>query len=789
MISAAILTLFHSFGLIVFFLGAQGFIFFPLTILYEIWKQRALRRIKPFDGKVSILIPAYNEEKTIRETLLTLLASDYPDIEVIVINDGSTDGTEEAIKDFIGEGIIYIKRPNGGKAGALNRGIEAAKGEVILFTDADSLFLPNTVSQMLRWFGDPSIDAVCGNDTPLDPETPVQKFLTITTHIGTGFVRRALSVIGCLPIITGNLGAIRTSVLREIGGFRETWGEDLEITFRLHKNRRRIIFDPDPKVIAECPGDIASLWKQRIRWMRSYIKIASLHRDLFFNYPWRPFSFYLPINFFNMAVIPLFQMVLMALIPWAFATRHLYFTSAIELMTYLGLIFFVCIAVYSILLDKAFYDFVYLPYGLLLILPFSYFYNAVAVYSWWKEYAKAEERWEKIERRGFAAVRKRGWGMAVVGLLFVLVSSATAYYYLSYLKEKPLRVASVGSHLTTGARPAPHIALSTHFDAWDDWRDALRNVMNRPMIDKVRIVGVGAGRTEWTYFKWEGHQERWSNHQKGAKEDMLLTVAKTFQKSGFKVAAIIDPYAPNLIKDHPEMAATRFDGEKSPDQISFIEMVEGRYGRSLLEMIGYVSRNYPVDIINLTELAYYSYSFNDDDLRSYEAFSGRKGWPRNWGGKIDREDPTIWEWRSTLMERYIMQAADIVHRDGKELYVDVPVSWKDFSRNGQESGLDYRRILKHADKIIVWNYFYLEEASPSVSETLSRYLTENFPVDSFYVSIGLWGKKEHIDPAAFSAALAYTLKGGTPFIWITPDALVTDKHWERLVPYLEEGRR
>lgn len=688
-------------------------------------------------------------------------------------------------------GIRYIKKSNGGKASALNMGIGAATGEVILFTDADSLFLPNTVSQMARWFGDPSIDAVCGNDAPLDPETPIRKFLTITTHIGTGFVRRALSVIGCLPIITGNLGAIRTSLLREIGGFRRIWGEDLEITFRLHKHRRRIIFDPDPKVIAECPGNIAALWKQRIRWMRSYIKIAFLHRDLFFNYRWRPFSFYLPVNFFNMAIIPLSQLVLVALIPWAFTTRHLYFTSAIELMTYLGLIFFVCIAVYSILLDRAWYDFVYLPYGLLLILPFSYFYNAVAVCSWWKEYAKAEERWEKIERRGGAGIPKKGWGMAIAGLLMIITSSATAYYYFSYMKEVPLRVASVDSRFTGAGgeqSPAPQIALSTHFDAWDDWRDAIQNVMKRPMVDKVRVIGVGAGRTEWTYFKWEGNQEIWSNHQKGAKEDMLLTATRTFQKSGFKVAAIIDPYAPNLIKIHPELAAVRFDGEKSPDQIGFIEMVEGRYGRTLLEMMGYVSRNYPVDIINLTELAYYSYSFNDEDLKSYEAFSGKKGWPQDWQGKIDREDPSIWEWRSTLMERYIKQAAEIVHRAGKELYMDVPVSWNDFSRNGRESGLDYKRILKHADKIIVWNYFYLEDAAPSISGPLSEYLTEHFPADSFYVSIGLWGTKEHVAPAAFSEALAYTLKGGAPFIWITPDALVTDKHWERLIPYLDGGK-
>ena len=78
-------------------------------------------------------------------------------------------------------------------------------------------------------------------------------------------------------------------------------------------------------------------------------------------------------------------------------------------------------------------------------------------------------------------------------------------------------------------------------------------------------------------------------------------------------------------------------------------------------------------------------------------------------GKINRNDPSVWEWKSEMMEQFIKKVAEVVHKHGKELYVDVPVSWKDYSRNAKESGLDYRRILRHADKIIIWNYFYLED--------------------------------------------------------------------------------
>lgn len=94
-------------------------------------------------------------------------------------------------------------------------------------------------------------------------------------------------------------------------------------------------------------------------------------------------------------------------------------------------------------------------------------------------------------------------------------------------------------------------------------------------------------------------------------------------------------------------------------------------------------------------------------------------------------------------------------------------------------------MLKHADNIIVWNYFYLEDLPPTVSESIAKYLAENFVSNSYYVSIGLWGKKEQIDPQTFTEAIKSTLKGGVKRIWITPDYIVTDKHWESLLPFLK----
>jgi cellulose synthase/poly-beta-1,6-N-acetylglucosamine synthase-like glycosyltransferase len=780
--TTAYYSVFYSFGLIVFLLGVQGMIFFPLTIVYEIWKHRALKSLPPFRGRVSVIVPAYNEETTIRNTLLTLLESDFPDLEIIVVNDGSTDQTEQCIADLIsGKRIIYLKQQNAGKASALNRGISIASGEIVLYTDADSLFFPDTVSLMARWFADPGIDAVCGNDMPLYPQNAIHRFLTITTHIGTGFVRRALSVIGCLQIISGNLGAIRKKTLDEIGGFMTIWGEDLEITFRLHKFGKRIVFDPQPKVMAECPGTLAALWRQRVRWIRSYIKIALHHRELFFAPRYSPFSWYLPINFLNMSIVPLLQTMLLIMLPFACATGLVRFDSVIDILIYLGFFIFMLIAVYSIVLDRAYADLKLLPYGLL-ILPISYFYNMVVLFSWWKELRQAEETWHKSARRDIQQAQTHGksrWQVAVSASILTVFLSLTIYLVMFAPGRDTLSTPSAlleQRNIQTQFR----LAMSTHFDAWPDWNDAINKVTSRPMIRNADIVGIGAGRAEWTYFKWKDHETDWSNHQKGDPRDLLKVAANTFHSQGPKVAVMIDLFAPAYISKHPQAASVRFDGVTSTDQVGLVELTQGDYGRKLLEMVEYLAANYPIDIISLTEVPYYSYSYNAEDLKSFKRFSGKARWPRNSSGKVDNENHEIWAWKNELMEEYIRKVADAVHRHGKALYVDVPVSWKNFANEGKESGLDYRRMLKHADKIVLWNYFYLEGNSPEVSTALSGYMSRNFPTNAYYISIGLWGKKGQADAASMSAAISATLAGGSKQIWITPNDMLSNEHWKEI---------
>ena len=769
----------------------QVVVCFPLTITHVFWKRVTLRRLSSnrFRGRVSVLVPAYNEERTLRACVESLLASRYENIEIIVIDDGSCDETEHSIDGLVdGAKVRYIRQLNSGKATALNRGAATASGEVILFTDADSIFLPDTVGKMARWFADPSIDAVCGNDTPLNTRTPLQKVLAVTSHIGTGFVRRALSVLGVLPIISGNLGAVRASVLREIEGFRQIWGEDLELTFRLHSAGKRIVFDASPIVRADCPADLRSLWRQRVRWVRSYLKVSAIHSGLLRPSRALRFSYYLPFNYFALAVVPVLQIVAIPFLMRMAFTNASALDWVWHLLLYFGLLTFAVVATYSILLDRDFKTLKHLPIATLLIVPLSLYYSVVVLSSIWQEWMGHAEGWEKIERLPVGVAARRGGSGLVLGsiLLLAAIGAAQLFRFTSWRTPPIAQPAEARTDILNEPLESNHqitdIAIATHFDDWQDWREAIASVVNSPLRSRLRTVGISAGRVEWAHFEWRGHQNHWSSQQKRSSVDLLATAIHDFRKHRLRTVAIVDFYSPARVSRTGQIAAVRFDGIQSKDQVCFSELVDGDYGRQIVEMVSYLSHNYPIDAIALTELDYYSFCFDDRCLRSYRDMSGRPDWPRRPSSKVvDRDDQSIWRWRSAKMQQFLQKVADAAHSGGKKLIVDVPVNWKDVRRRGRDSGLEYARVLQCADQIVVWNYFGVEEKSPEISERVVRDLVRNFPTNRFFVSVGLWeGQTGSLDPTSFQKGLEYTLGSGAQNVWITPNKLMSSSHWSAL---------
>lgn len=404
-----LLTLFYVLGFTCFVVGLLTFTYYPLALIFDL-RQRRRADSDQWQPLVSVVVPAYNEGKVVGHCVESILASDYPRREIILVDDGSTDDTLAEMRRFENvPGVIVIGKPNGGKASALNVGLARASGEVLFFVDADGIFARNTIREMLKGFDSARVGAVCGNDSPVNLDRLLTRLANLQTHVGTGFVRRALSMLNCLPIVSGNVGAFRRSVLDKTGPFLEGFiGEDLELTWRVHKAGYRVAFQPRATVYAEVPSTIRGLWKQRVRWARGLLQTARIHRDMFFRRKYGLFGFYLPINFAAMMIIPLLQLLSAILLPiLVLLNRSPIELSVIGFVGWLGLLMAMVASLFSIALNRAWGDLKYL-YVVPLWIPYSLLMDAVTFWAIILELRGTEAQWNKLERTG--VISRKGSG-------------------------------------------------------------------------------------------------------------------------------------------------------------------------------------------------------------------------------------------------------------------------------------------------------------------------------------------------------------------------------------------
>lgn len=776
---------FFLFGAICFYFGLVSLAYYPLALAYPFWERRLLARARAaaYSPFVSVLVPAYNEERTIAQSLASILTSDYPQFELIVVNDGSTDGTEAAVQALRADPRLrYFAKPNGGKASALNLGLAQARGEVVVFTDADSQFEPHTIANGVAYLADPAVAAVSGNDTVLHPRGLMQKMLVITSHIGTGFVRRALSMLGVLQIIPGNLGLVRTETLRALGGFREVWGEDLEITLRLHRTGERVVYGAATRVLAECPHTIAGLWKQRVRWLRSYIKVLGMHRDMVGNPRFGLFGPFLAFNAVNMVAVPLLQTLGLLLLPVIVLYSGVALT-AYGWIAYLGLAMLFLAATVSILLDRTPRDLLYLPYALLLLL-FSHFYNAVVVYSLWAERRGHAEAWNKLERRDLARLMTGRAPRWAYGLAFALVIGLTFSigYWLGQ-REAPALLTSIEEAPPLVAHDGT-LAVAIHFDAWRDWRDTYETLLKNPSARYLNRVAVSAGRADWTYFRWPGQERWWSPQQTRAKEDMLDSALAALEARGYRTTAILDVFAGRYLELHPEAAATDLDGRRSREVVCSTVLAHGAYGEHLVVAAQALAAGTRADTVAITELFYDKHCFDDRCLLDFKRSTGRSDWPRRADGRVDRLDATLAAWRSRQVATVVERLAHVVHAHGKQLAFDVKLSRDTLFRNSAENGQDYRLLAPLVDQFVAWDYFALEQQPPEHSARVAAYFADEFGRDRYYLSIGLWDRyARSISADQLSRAIRAAHEGGARHLWITPAKDMTRHHWRALAEF------
>lgn len=253
------------------------------TILLSWLQDRRTRRGSAYATNrgrlgVSLIVPAYNEEVGIKDALRSFeaLRHDGP-LEVLVVDDGSTDSTVERAREV--PGVRVLSKPNGGKASALSAGIAAARFEICVLVDGDTIFEHDTITNLIRPLGDPAVGAVSGYPKVGNRTNLLSQMQNVEYILGCSLIRRAQERLGIITCLPGAIGAFRRSALLEVGGVpQHTMAEDTDLTMALGARGWKLSYAPDAVAWTEVPVDLKTFWKQRVRWSYGVFQVMWKHR-------------------------------------------------------------------------------------------------------------------------------------------------------------------------------------------------------------------------------------------------------------------------------------------------------------------------------------------------------------------------------------------------------------------------------------------------------------------------------------------------------------------------------
>ena len=233
----------------------------------------------PVVAPVSVIVPAYNEKEGIEAAVRSLAGGDHPEIEVVVVDDGSTDGTAALVEQLRLPGVRVVRVPNGGKANALNTGVALAKHDLIVTVDGDTIFEPDSIRHLVQPFGDPSVGAIAGNVKVGNRERMVAAWQHIEYVIGFNLDRRLYEVLGIMPTVPGAIGAFRRDALAQVGGISdETLAEDTDVTIALLRQGWKVVYAEKARAWTEAPATLEQLYRQRYRWSYGTMQAMWKHR-------------------------------------------------------------------------------------------------------------------------------------------------------------------------------------------------------------------------------------------------------------------------------------------------------------------------------------------------------------------------------------------------------------------------------------------------------------------------------------------------------------------------------
>ncbi len=414
----------------------------------------------PLTLPISIIAPAYNEERTIIESVRSLLSLEYPEFEVIVVNDGSRDATlltliehfeltpipvtiEYAIpcrpirhvyRSSKYPRLVVLDKENGGKADALNAGIIMASHSLFCAIDADSLLEGNALLRITRLFLEqPDTVAVGGviriaNGCRVErgqvtevglPGNPLAIFQSVEYLRAFLFGRVGWSALGALLIISGAFGVFRRQVVLDVGGYRhDTVGEDFELVVRMHRRLRdrkiryRIVFLPDPVCWTEAPETLRTLGRQRNRWQRGLIDTLKIHRRMCLNPRYGRIGL-LAMPYFVLIELlgPLIELSGYLFVIVGFCLNLINLPFLLLFLT-LAILIGTVLSVASVVLDEIAYRWFPRLSQVLTLIVFGlaehFGYRQLTV--WWRvraflDYWRGNKSWGAMERKGFTRPR------------------------------------------------------------------------------------------------------------------------------------------------------------------------------------------------------------------------------------------------------------------------------------------------------------------------------------------------------------------------------------------------
>jgi len=352
--------------------------------------------------KVSVIVPAFNEEVVIAKLIKSILNQSYPFIEIIIVDDGSKDGTFRLAKmfEFIegSKSLKILTKPNGGKAKALNYGIARCSGELVMVVDSDSKLSTDAVELMVDYFNDSRIGAVAGSVYIENRSNTLTKLQALEYIEGLNMVRNGQAFFKLVSIIPGPIGLFRKSAIVEAGGYKsDTFAEDADMTLQLISCGYKIEFEARAVAYTEAPEGMLDLIKQRYRWTRGILQSLAKHKSrLLHGFKNPSISLVMWFMLFEAIFWPIFD-----IFGAVFLLANAYFFGDSTFIFYWWLLFTVMDiagAIYCILMTGESLSLA--KYAILYRLYFISIINISKIFATIEELLNIKMDWGKLERKG-----------------------------------------------------------------------------------------------------------------------------------------------------------------------------------------------------------------------------------------------------------------------------------------------------------------------------------------------------------------------------------------------------